>query len=115
MMMMIMPRFHRFRGDERGAAHETLALIAVVITVGCVLGAHFLERMSRSGGLPRIAIISSDGSATTFGGTFAALEHPGQTPATGSRFGDIDYSATGSLPANSTRPVVLDPCTGRSK
>jgi Flp pilus assembly pilin Flp len=113
MMMLIL---HRFRGDESGASHETLALIAAVITVACLLGAHFLEQMSRSGGLPRIAIISSDGTATTLGGTFAALPSSRQAPAgTSSRFGDIDYSQTGSLPENPSRPVILDPCTGRSK
>ena len=110
------PIFHRFRGDESGSSHEMLALVAAVITAACLLGAHFLEQMSRSGGLPRIAIISSDGTATTFGGTYAALPSSRQVPAgTAGHFGDIDYSATGSLPGNSSRPVILDPCTGRPK
>jgi Flp pilus assembly pilin Flp len=113
---MMMPILHRFHGDESGAAHEKLALVAAVVTVACLLGAHYLEQMSRSGGLPRIAIISPDGSATTLGGTFAALPSSRQAPAaTGSRFGDIDYSATGSLSENLSRSVILDPCTGRSK
>jgi len=104
----------RFRCDEGGASHEALAVTAAVITVACLLGAHFLDRISRSGGLPRIAIISSDGTATSFGGTLTAL--PRQTPdASGGHFGDIDYTATGSLPENLSRPVILDPCTGRPK
>lgn len=114
--MMMMRSLHRFRGDDRGATHETLALVAAVITVACLLGAHYLEQMSRSGGLPRIAIISADGTATTLGGSVATSPGSRQAPtAAGSRFGDIDYSATGSLPENPARPVILDPCTGRSK
>jgi hypothetical protein len=114
MTMMMMTILRRFRCDESGASHAALAVTAAAITVACLLGAHFLDRLSRPGGMPKIAIISSDGSAVSFGGRLAAL--PGRQPdATDGRFGDIDYTATGSLPKNPSRPVVLDPCTGEQK
>jgi hypothetical protein len=107
---------HRFRRDEKGSSHEMLAVAAAAITIVSLLGAHVLARMSESGGLPRIAIISPNGSSTTIGGTFAALPSSRQAPgAADSRFGNIDYSTTGSLPENLARPVVLDPCTGQTK
>ena len=108
--------FHHFRRDETGSAHEKLAVVAALVTTAAILGAHYLDKMSQSGGLPRIAIISPDGSATTLGGMFAALPHSRQAPGTAaSRFGDIDYSATGSLSGNAARSVILDPCTGQTK
>lgn len=104
----------RFRRNADGVSYEGLAVGAAAIAVVCVLGAHVLDRLSRSGGLPTIAIISSDGSAISFGGRLAALHR--RTPgASRGRFDGIDYTETGSLREKLSRPVVLDPCAQRPK
>lgn len=106
-----MPTFFR---NESGSATERLAVVTALVAAASILGAHYMERLSQSGGLPRIALISPDGSTTTLGGIFASLSSSPATPTP--HFGNIDYSSTGSLPPDmSSRPIVLDPCTGQSK
>jgi hypothetical protein len=112
-MLTFLRRFHH---DERGGVPEKLAVVTALVAGISILGAHYLDRMSQSGGLPQIALISPDGSAKSLSSVFASLSSSPTAPsAPSNHFGDIDYSTTGSLSGTSSRPIVLDPCTGQAK
>ena len=109
--------FRCFCHDETGTTHETLAATAAAVTFVCLLGAHFLAQISQAGGLPRIAIIAPTAQQRRSAKpSLTPCPAPAKRQALpASRFGDIDYSTTGSLSKDSARPIVLDPCTGRTR
>lgn len=91
-------RYHvrRWLSDDRGTSFERLALSVAVIAVGFIATADMLDYMSRK---HAVAI----GSAAR---DFARAVVPGSDDG-------IDYSTTGSI--RTSRPVILDPCTGQPK
>jgi hypothetical protein len=69
----------------KGSPIDRLVLFCTIIAISCVLGAHILDLMGKSGGLPTVSFVAPD-------------KHPG-----------VDYSATATIPrrANATN---LNPC-----
>jgi hypothetical protein len=96
-----------FWRDRRGALREMTTAVAAVVTLIGVGSAIGLDRLTRDGSLPRIAIIMPDHE---FAKRLPAAED-GQTRVDP---GTLDRSSVASIP-DRLHPVRLDPCTGVSK
>jgi len=103
-----------FARDRRGNAMHSVAMAAGAVALASLAGTHFLERAVESGAFQEFVGGKSVPSAE-FRRMMAALPRPIDAPRDSIRQVTIDYTPTGSLPANLAQPVVLDPCTGLRK
>ncbi len=80
-----MSGFSSLPGKGKEAPIDRLVLFCALIAIGCVLGAHILDRLGQTVGLPMVTFVAPD-------------KHPG-----------VDYSTTATIPrrANETN---LNPC-----
>ena len=94
----------RFWGDRSGGLREATTIVAVGVTLVGVGSALGLDRLTRDGSLPRIAIIMPNHE-------FA--DRLPSTPADRGRVdpGALDHDPVASIP-DRLRPIRLDPCTG---
>ena len=99
-----MVRLTDFWRDRRGAAQQTLAISAALVALASVAASSLLERMARDGSFPTIAFIDSRGS-------IALGPQAAKVSGNGPIFNSIDHTVTGSI----SRPIILDPCTGKQK
>lgn len=106
--------FRKFRRDERGNTVNSISLMAGAVALASLAGAHFMDRATRDGGLSGYALLDSI-TANRYARETAALPR-GDSPSTiTTRQVSVDYTPTGSIPANLAQPVILDPCTGIRK
>ncbi len=89
--------FKLFWRNERGSLTQQIAMFAVFVTIGAVALATFLDRATRDGGAAAIAMLH--------------LSPPTSSRVAGLPENGVDPTPTGSI----SRPIILDPCTGREK
>ena len=106
--MLGMRRFFR---DERGATFEGIALSVSVIAITCVATADLLNYMNKRGEMPRTALVQESKSLLNVARGGLPRQRSTQSSLDNA---DIDYMATGAIPALRQRSV-LDPCTGQTK
>ena len=85
-----------FATDTRGSTLQSVGLTAGAIAFCCMWATVLLDRMTSPA---RFAIPT----------TVASSVRNTNNQMT------VDYTPTGSLPGNSARPIILDPCTGTRK
>jgi hypothetical protein len=100
-----MMRIANFLRDGRGSLRETTALIATAIAILGVGAATSLDRLTRDGGLPRIAFIPPAAQVEAREDRLRISPPPGQ----------LDDMPVASIPDQASRPILLDPCTGEQK
>lgn len=108
-------RFTRnFARDERGNTFQSISLMAGAIAIAAIAGTHFLDRATQEGvlaGLPFAG--STDGSK--YARAMSNLPRGQVNEPRTTQQVTVDYTPTGSIPANLAGPVILDPCTGIRK
>ena len=108
-----MAGFRHYYDNISGATIERFAVIAAFIALGSVSGARFLDQMTHA---PDRQIESAAKSASYPRDQLAGMGSLDGPPApTPPIFNNVDTSATASISAANGRPIVLDPCTGKSK
>ena len=104
----------KFSRDQRGSAIQSISLMSGAIAIAALAGTHLLDRAVQDGALPHVAFVSPDAN-NRYSRTMANLPRANAAPETASRQVTVDYTPTGSIPANLSQPVILDPCTGMRK
>jgi hypothetical protein len=98
-----------FWSDIAGSLKEKTALVVALIAIAGAGAAAGLDRLTREGDLPRIAIIpaSSDFARTL----------DDQHPVTNREVATsvLDDSPVASIPTKLSRPIVLNPCNGHEE
>ncbi len=103
-----------FLRDERGNTFQSISLMAGAIAIAAIAGTHFLDRATQDGALARLPFAGSvDGSK--YARAMANLPRGQNNEPQTNQQVTIDYTPTGSIPANLAGPVILDPCTGVRK
>ncbi len=92
-------RFSDFWRDQRGSGIQTLTISAAVLALASVAASSALEQFAKAGGFPTIAFIDSRTAVLPGAGARVPV------------FNNIDTSTTASI----SRPIILDPCTGKQK
>jgi hypothetical protein len=103
-----MTRIATFWSNRSGSLRETTAMFAVVVTIAGVGAALGLDRLTRDGDLPRIAILPP---ADRFAEKLPPAE-PARANQPGS--GPLDATPVASIP-DQAQTIRLDPCTGALK
>ena len=98
-----------FASVAHGSAHDIAASAAVIAFASLAL-TQLLDKATRDGSLPRIAIITGNDDAAM---RMASLPRPtGNSPGVG---GQYDDTPVGSIAGRPMPRVVLDPCTGKNR
>lgn len=103
-----------FGRDQRGSSMQSVAFAAGAIALAAISGTHFLDRSVQTGALQQFA--GGRGvPAAEFRTAMANLQRPADAGRESLRQVSVDYTPTGSIPANLAQPIHLDPCTGIRK
>ncbi len=104
---MSMASFFR---NNSGATVETFAAFAGVLAIVAVTGAHMLDQWVQGQNDPLLATQArANGGPAGWALGLASLVRGDGASGTG-----VDYTPTGFI-GGSGRPIVLDPCTGKTK
>lgn len=106
-----MSAFSRFARNEQGNAWRSIALGAAAIAFASMTMAQLLDRASRDGILPHVAInvtLPQDDQRILNAQNSAERTHDLLS-------GQYDYMPVGSVGNSSAPRIVLDPCTGKSR
>ena len=109
--MSILRKFGR---DTRGEMFHNVAFAAGAIAIASIAGTHLLDRSLQTGALQQMAGVRPAPSQE-FQTAMANIPRPGATSRESIRQVGVDYTPTGSIPANLAQPIILDPCTGIRK
>ena len=102
--------FAKFSSDQKGDVLKSVAASAAVIAFASLALTQLLDKATRDGSLPRIAIITGNEDAAM---RMASLPRPtGNSPGAG---GQYDDTPVGSIAGRPMPRVVLDPCTGKNR
>jgi hypothetical protein len=100
-----------FWSDVRGDAVKSLAVMAFAVSIASVAGVNLMDKATREGGFLNA---SSPEIAKRLGRNAEALARPAEIVQTNRQI-TVDYTPTGSIPANFAQAIVLDPCDGTRK
>ncbi len=103
-----------FARETRSNSMHMVAITAGVVALASLAGAHFLDKAVQTGALQQMAG-SRSVPASDFQRVMTSLPRPGDPTRESLRQITVDYTPTGSIPANLAQPIVLDPCTGIRK
>ena len=102
--------FAKFSSDQKGDVLKSVAASAAVIAFASLALTQLLDKATRDGSLPRIAIITGNDDAAM---RMASLPRPtSNSPGVG---GQYDDTPVGSIAGRPMPRVVLDPCTGKNR
>lgn len=103
-----MSKLSRLASDQRGDALRPFAVTAGVIAFASLALTTLLDHATRNGTLPQIAFISPSGDSVA---KLTGL----RSGATQMAAGAYDDMPVGSIAGRSVPPIVLDPCTGKTR
>ncbi len=93
---------------------QNIAFAAGAIALASLAGAHLLDKSVQTGALQQMAGLKGV-PASEFSRAMANIPRPSEGSRESLRQVTVDYTPTGSIPANLAQPMVLDPCTGMRK
>jgi hypothetical protein len=100
-----------FAADTRGDLLKSVAATAAVIAFSCLAMTQLLDRATKDGSLPHIAIVTSPGQDLSQ--RMAKLPRPlDGGGATEGRYDDTPVASIGGRPMPR---IVLDPCSGQQR
>jgi len=109
-----MTNFRHYYNNTSGATIERFAVIAAFIALGSITGTKVLDQITHSA--DRQAIETAAKTLPSPRDQLAGMGSLDGPPApTAPIFNNVDTSATASISTTNGRPIVLDPCTGKSK
>jgi Flp pilus assembly pilin Flp len=103
-----------FLRDERGNTFQSISLMAGAIAIAAIAGTHFLDRATQDGALAGLPFAGTTDGARYSRAMANLPRGQNSAPQTNQQV-TVDYTPTGSIPANLAGPVILDPCTGVRK
>ena len=103
----------KFPSDQRGNSMQMVAITAAAVALASLAGAHLLDKSVQTGALQQVAGLKGV-PAKDFQRVMAGIPSSGEARES-LRQVTLDYTPTGSIPANLAAPIVLDPCTGIGK
>lgn len=99
-----------FLANNSGSTVEKFAFGAVLVMLASIATTTLLTRIASTNTVSRIAQSQNEPDPR-----YVALGSLGPTMKKAPEFNNIDATPTASIALSSGRPIVLDPCTGKSK
>ena len=100
----------RFVSDQNGDALKSVAATAGVIAFASLAMTQLLDKATKDGSLPHVAIVTSPSDPNL---RMATLPRPtGQSSGAAGQFDDTPVATIGGRPMPR---IILDPCSGQSR